>query len=134
MIRRIALLNAAIDAVRTIRRRIEYFLEPLDSIMVRLQTENDFFIDGNDSGFFENWKKSVMSRSAILKPEEKNELLRFGDSLGKSDREGQMLLCGAMEEKLLDFRTNAVEDKTRFSRLAVMLPVFGGTALVILFM
>ena len=133
LIRHIDQLDAALEAVRTIRQRIEYFLEPLDAILIQLKKENPLFFRNDERDFRVGWDRAITGRADLLKRDEAEALHRFGEALGKSDREGQTLLCDIMAEQLQDFRLAAREEKARFSRLAVLLPVFAGAALVILF-
>lgn len=134
MTKRISQLESALEAVRTVRLRIDYFLEPLDAILALLRVENPLFRETEEAVFGLGWQNAFLERADALSQDERAVLAHFGARLGGTDREGQLSLCGAMQEKIADYLARAKQDRERYARLAATLPVLVGVTVVVLFL
>lgn len=129
---RISELEQLLAAVGTVRQRIGYFLEPLDCIFAALRAENKIFSACEATDFASGWQNAVLYDTKALKKEEREVIARFGATLGKTDRDGQLALCDAMREKLCQYKKQASADKDKSSGPVTVLPFFAGLTVVLL--
>lgn len=131
--KRISELDKSIQAIETVKMRISYFLEPLDGIMAFLRLNNELFYSAVTNDFMTEWRNTFTAVTQSIKKDEKAMLSDFAVTLGKSDRDGQIALCEEMRDRIIHKRQNAIDDKEKFSRLALTLPVFAGLSIILLF-
>lgn len=131
--KRISELDKSIQAIETVKMRISYFLEPLDGIMAFLRLNNELFYSAVTNDFMTEWRNTFTAVTQSIKKDEKAMLSDFAVTLGKSDRDGQIALCEEMRDRIIHKRQKAIDDKEKFSRLALTLPVFAGLSIILLF-
>ena len=129
--------------LRLMQTEIEYVNMPtyemLKNASEREELSDLFFINDclmlldNGVAFDESWCKSVQkTKPPELESDDLQLMLSFGKSLGTTDREGQLSLCGMYEEMVIEKINQArVKAKTHAS-LYSKLGIICGVAIVII--
>lgn len=89
----------------------------------------------NGKVLYEAWNNAVngAAQEYGLKKEDEAVIKSFGDELGNSDVDGQIMNCRLNRELMTTRLNNAREERQKKSKLYVLLGVFGGTLFVLLF-
>jgi len=128
--------------VEELSNGIFYLSLPLDEILVVINNRgsckkltfialfNEFIDCGSD--FPDAWKKSVYSCSLPLKREEKEKIISFGLSLGRSDSENQRSLLKLYSAQFNTYANEAYNLKKKYSLTSAFMGFLCGGAVFIL--
>ncbi len=129
--------------LKLMQTEIEYVNMPtyemLKNASGRQELSDLFFLNDclmlldNGNPFDESWSKSVQkTKPAELEGDDLRLILSFGNSLGTTDRDGQLNLCGMYEEmvveKIHQARAKAKSHASLYSKLGIIC----GVAIVII--
>lgn len=81
-------------------------------------------------GFSRPWSETLSPLP--LKEEERGLLLSWGETLGKSDRESQLLSCDGVLCRLTELKNDALRDTEKQSRMWLSLGAIGGAFAVVM--
>ncbi len=121
---------------------ISYYLEPINKIVHKLSKEksyeqldflelcSDFLNEGID--FPLAWEKSVRSSKLPLKNNEKQELINFGCSLGKTEPSTQSKVLNMYNSIFAAFSKKADDEKEKYGTATTVLSFLLGSLLFIL--
>lgn len=137
---RLRLLTQLSAFVRTVRDSIAYAALSPDEILRRAAGRQDLrgasFLEKLSpeevarEGFSSPWHRTVASLP--LKEEERELLLSWGESLGKSDRDSQLLNCDNALRRLTEWKQTASEETEKQRRMWLSLGVIGGAFAVVM--
>lgn len=129
--------------LRLVQTEIEYVNMPtyemIKNASERQELSDLFFINDclmlldNGSTFDESWSKSVLkTKPPELEGDDLQLILSFGKSLGTTDRDGQLNLCGMYEEMVVEKVHQAQTKAKSHAALYSKLGIICGVAIVII--
>lgn len=136
---RVESLESVLQFISAAQTEIRFSALPVEQIIQRHGNDLKFLrICGEEcqkgSSFSTAWLTGIREATKDHGLKEKDiALLRsFGSGFGASDTEGQLSHCSLYYELISDGLKNAREEKTRKSKLYLMLGVFSGMAAALL--
>lgn len=141
---RVLFIEQYLSMISYIRTQIRYSCEDIVSILERYEQINArslSFVNKcialckKGEIFSESWNKSISSveKGSGLKKEDIILIKDFGNGLGVSDVEGQMLHCELSEKLMSDRLNNARDEKNKKYRLYQLLGVSSGICIALIF-
>lgn len=127
-------LNSVSDMLREMEIYIRYNRLQLSEIFRKVGNEKCFFVTeqlissaANGKCFRQEWNNCVLGLE-YLKPDDKNVLYSLGDSIGKSDTEGQVAVIEAAQSRLSACIEDAEDARRRKGKLYRTLGILIGAA------
>lgn len=140
--KRSSIFKAVMFMTESFSSGINYYLEPINRIVEKLNCDKtyeklDFLIlcgellaEGYD--FPRAWEESVKSSKLPLRKDEKQELINFGLSLGKTDLSSQNKILNMYNNIFLTFSKKADDEKNKYGTATIAVSFLLGSLLFIL--
>jgi len=139
---RVAALEAALHLLRETQAQLRFLALPAADLLAQLCRREALrplpFLPRCQALTLENipfpqaWRQALDEEPGALQPQDKAQLLFFGESIGATDIDGQLSACALCAELLEAQLQAAAQDCRKYGKLLPMLGLLGGAGIAIL--
>ena len=139
---RVTALEAALHLLRETQAQLRFLALPVADLLSQLCRREALralpflprcrALTLEGTPFPQAWQQALEEAPGALQPQDKAQLLFFGESIGATNIDGQLSACALCAELLEAQLHTAAQDSRKYGKLLPMLGLLGGAGIAIL--